>query len=137
MIFLPVDFTPKSLSMQKTFTYTICWLMAITCSYGQVKSNYQYNTSMPYGTLDIRTNISSTNYYYLQEDRTYSFRENSPGVRTNTYLDMTGWDSSPYNEGHLRHKVGSADDFVMNYRLLMPNGRQNIGTTAPFLEIRF
>ena len=114
--------TPKSLSMKKLFTYTICWLMGLTYSYGQVKSNYEYNTSMPYGTLDLRTRISSSNYYYLEEDKTFSFRESSPGVKTNTYLDMTNWDSSPYSEGHLRHKIGTADAFVMNYRLLFPQG---------------
>jgi hypothetical protein len=104
----------------------IC-IVAISCllSYGhsvsQVKSNYLYNTSMPYGTLDIRTTISSSAYYYLLENRTFSFRQSSPGVRTNTYLDMTStWDSSPYKQGHMRFKNGTADKFVMNYRLLFP-----------------
>jgi dienelactone hydrolase len=108
--------------MRKLFTLTTCWLLAATYSYSQVKDNYEYSTTMPYGTLDIRTRISSSEYYYLNENKTYSFRESSPGVRTSTYLDMTGWDSSPYKEGHLRHKDGTADDFVMNYRLLFPDG---------------
>jgi hypothetical protein len=89
------------------------------CS-GQVKSSYLYNTSMPYGTLDIRTKKSSDIYYYLQENITFSFRESSPGVKTNTYLDMTSWDSSPYKEGNMRLKSGTSDKFVMNYRLLFP-----------------
>ena len=75
---------------------------------------------MPYGTLDIRTNISSSTYYYIQENKTFSFRESSPGVRTNKYLDMTSWDSSPFNQGNLRKKEGTKDKFIMNYRLLFP-----------------
>ena len=107
--------------MKKIFTLGIYWLVATVC-YGQVKSNYQYSTTMPYGTLDIRTRISSSDYYYLKENQTFSFRESSPGVRTNTYQDMTSWDSSPYREGNLRRKTGTIDKFVMNYRLLLPMG---------------
>ena len=88
-------------------------------SQAQVDTSYVYNTSMPYGTLDIRIAKSSTRYYYLQENRTVSFRENA-GVKTNTYRDMTAWDSSPYTEGNLREKNGTSDAFVMNYRLLYP-----------------
>ena len=91
-------------------------------SFAQVKSSYQYSTTMPYGTLDIRTRISSSDYYYLQENRTFSFRESSPGVPTNKYLDMTSWDSSPYKEGNLRRRIGTVDKFIMNYRLLFPAG---------------
>lgn len=108
--------------MKRLFTHILCWLVVSSYSYGQVKSNYEYSTTMPYGTLDLRTRISSSDYYYLKEHQTYSFRENASGVKTNTYMDMTNWDSSPYDEGHLRHKAGTADDFVMNYRLLMPGG---------------
>jgi hypothetical protein len=102
--------------------YLISMLCAIgTLCYPQVKSNYIYSTSMPYGTLDLRTSISSTNYYYLQEGKTFSYRQSSPGVKTNTFVDMTStWDSSPYQQGNLRQKNGSADKFVMNYRLLFP-----------------
>jgi hypothetical protein len=89
-------------------------------SMAQVKSTYIYNTAMPYGTLDLRTKISTSEYYYLQIDKTFSFRESSPGVRTNTYLDMTSFDSSPYGQGNMRKKIGTADKFVMNYRLLPP-----------------
>lgn len=106
--------------------YTIVAAMLLLSSStvtGQVKSNFIYSTSMPYGTLDLRTTISSTDYYYLLENKTFSYRESSPGVRTNTYLDMTStWDSSPYKQGNLRRKTGTVDKFIMNYRLLFPNG---------------
>jgi hypothetical protein len=88
--------------------------------HAQVDTSYVYNTSMPFGTLDIRIAKSSTRYYYLQENRTVSFRESSPGVKTNTYRDMTAWDSSPYGQGNMREKNGTSDLFVMNYRLLHP-----------------
>jgi chitodextrinase len=91
-------------------------------AHGQVDTSYIYNNNTPYGALDIRVAKSAANYYYLDEGSTFSFRENSPGVRTNTFLDMTSWDSSPYEEGNLREKNGSDDDFVMNYRLLKPAG---------------
>jgi dienelactone hydrolase len=89
-------------------------------SSAQVKSNYLYSTSMPYGTLDIRTKISASNYFYLQEGKTFSFRESSPGVRTNSYMDMTSFESKPYGQGNLRRKNGTSDQFIMNYRLLPP-----------------
>lgn len=38
---------------------------------------------------------------------------------TNTYYDMTSWDSSPYTEGHLKQGT----QFRMNYRLLFPGGK--------------
>lgn len=102
----------------------------------QVKQEYLYNTSMPYGVLDIRTQISSSNYYYLQEGITFSFRESSPGVKTNTYLDMTPWDSSPYGEGNLRKKDGSKDEFIMNYRILQPlNYSSNYTQGYPMIVI--
>ncbi|MFZ6014252.1 MAG: prolyl oligopeptidase family serine peptidase [Bacteroidota bacterium] len=107
--------------MRIIFTLTIALNFLWALCNAQVKPSYLYNTSMPYGTLDIRTTISSTNYYYLQENKTFSYRESSPGVRTNTYLDMTSsWDSSPYKQGNLRRKNGSTDKFVMNYRFLLP-----------------
>jgi hypothetical protein len=108
-------------SMKKLFT--LVFIAAGLISQAQVKSSYLYNTGMPYGTLDIRTKISSTDYYYLLENKTFAFRESSPGVRTNNYLDMTStWDSSPFKQGNLRRKTGTADKFIMNYRLLFPNG---------------
>jgi predicted esterase len=108
--------------MERTFTLMLLGILSVTLCVAQVKSSYQYSTAMPYGTLDIRTKISSSNYYYLRENETFSFRESSPGVRTNTFLDMTSWDSSPYKQGNLRQKNGAADKFIMNYRLLMPKG---------------
>jgi dienelactone hydrolase len=101
-------------------SFTLCVLTLL--SNAQVRSSYLYSTSMPYGTLDIRTKISSSHYYYVQEGKTFSYRESSPGVRTDTYLDMTSWDSSPYLQGNLRKKNGTADSFIMNYRMLMPQG---------------
>lgn len=111
--------------MKRSTLLLFCCALSVI-SFAQVKSQYQYSTTMPYGTLDIRTRISSTDYYYLKENQTFAFRESSPGVKTNTYLDMTGFDSSPYKQGHLRRKTGTADKFVMNYRLLFPN---NYSTT--------
>jgi len=98
-------------------------LLVVYSAYGQVDTSFVYNTSTSYGTLDIRIRKSSTRYYYLQENRTVSFRTES-GVRTNSYRDMTAWDSNPYSQGNLREKNGSADYFVMNYRLLFPLGYQ-------------
>lgn len=88
--------------------------------YSQVDTSFVYNTNRPYGTLDIRIAKSSTRYYYLQEDVTVSFREDASGQKTNTYRDMTSWNSSPYGQGNLREKNGTRDDFIMNYRLLFP-----------------
>lgn len=109
----------------KRFFTLITFCLCSLFSFSQVKSNYIYSTSMPYGTLDLRTKITSTHYYYLNENQTFAFRESSPGVKTNAYLDMTSWDSSPYTQGHLRLKNGTSDKFVMNYRLLKPNNYQS------------
>lgn len=95
-----------------------CFFFVTTC-FSQVDTTFIYRPGTPYGPLDLRIAKSPTNYYYLQ-DGTFSFRESSPGSRTNTYFDMTAWDSSPYREGQLREKTGSGDNFVMNYRLLIP-----------------
>lgn len=100
-------------------------LLSVTlnlAAYSQVDTSYIFSSEVPYGVLDIRIAKSATNYYYLQENQTFSFRESAPGVRTNTYFDMTSWDSSPYKEGHLREKTSTGDFFVMNYRLLIPDG---------------
>lgn len=107
----------------KRVLFVPCLLMSII-SVGQVDTSFVYNSNTPYGTLDIRIARSSTRYYYLQENVTVSYRENAAGQRTNTYRDMTSWDSSPYSEGNLRERNGSADYFVMNYRLLFPLGYQ-------------
>lgn len=101
------------------------YFLLIIISFGfraqaQVDTAYVFNSNTAYGVLDLRLALSSTNYYYLQEDKTFSFRESAPGVKTNTFFDMTEWDSSPYKEGNLREKNGTTDQFVMNYRLLPP-----------------
>lgn len=99
------------------------WVLGMLCfhiSFSQVDTTFIYKTGTPYGTLDIRIAKSSTRFYYLQENVTFSFRESSPGVKTKTYRDMTSWDSSPYSQGNLREKNGNADYFIMNYRLLFP-----------------
>src|SRR5687768_16151930 len=106
--------------MKKFFTIFLSTAVCFA-TVAQVKSSYLYNTAMPYGTLDIRTTISSSQYYYLQENVTFSFRESSPGVRTNTFVDMTTFDSNPYKQGNLRYRNGTSDSFVMNYRILFPN----------------
>lgn len=100
------------------------WVLCIVLSFetfAQVDTTYIYNPGTPYGTLDIRLARSATNYYYLQEGKTFSFRESAPGVKTESYRDMTSWDSSPYLQGNLREKKSETEDnFVMNYRLLLP-----------------
>jgi hypothetical protein len=87
----------------------------------QVDTTYIYNTDTPYGTLDVRIRKSESRYYFLEEGVTFSFRESASGVKTNTFKDMTAWDSSPYTEGNLREQVDDQSNFVMNYRLLKPN----------------
>jgi len=106
--------------MKKLVGFWVLLLSVCTSSIAQVDTSYVYNTTTPYGTLDIRLAKSATDYFYLQENVTFSFRESSPGVKTNTYLDMTSYDTSPYSQGNLREKVKTKDNFIMNYRLLFP-----------------
>jgi hypothetical protein len=106
--------------MKKIVGFWVIYLSACLVSLAQVDTTELYSTSKPYGALDIRIAKSATWYYYLQENITFSYRESSPGVKTNTYYDMTSWDSSPYSQGNLREKNGTKDNFVMNYRLLFP-----------------
>ena len=108
--------------LKKSVGLWVLGLLIFNLSLAQVDTTFIYKTGLPYGTLDIRIAKSATRYYYLQEGKTFSFRESSPGVKTNTYKDMTSWDSSPFGQGNLREKNGSADYFIMNYRLLPPNG---------------
>lgn len=98
--------------------FGVMWV-SIT-SLAQVDTTFVYSNNKPYGSLDIRISKSANNYYYLNEGKTFSFRESAPGVKTDTYRDMTAWDSSPYGEGHLREKNTGSDTFVMNYRFLVP-----------------
>jgi hypothetical protein len=90
-------------------------------AFSQVDTSYIYNTNTPYGTLDLRIRKSESNYYYLDEGKTFSFRTEN-GQRTNTFLHMTSWDTGPFQEGQLREKFSTSDRFVMNYRLLLPQG---------------
>ncbi|MBT1702581.1 Ig-like domain-containing protein [Chryseosolibacter indicus] len=99
--------------------WMICFAF-IQVGIAQVDTTYVFRTGMPYGTLDIRLAKSAVRYYYLDEGKTFSFRESAPGVKTNTYKDLTSWDSSPYTQGSLREKNGNTDAFIMNYRLLFP-----------------
>lgn len=106
--------------MEIKFTASIATLLLISVSgFSQVDTSYIYKTGTPFGALDIRIAKSATNYYYLK-DGTFTFRESSPGVRTNKFFDMTSWDSSPYQEGHMLEKTATADNFVMNFRLMVP-----------------
>src|SRR5688500_16851970 len=95
--------------------------LSLCCtSFAQVDTSYIYNTNTPFGTLDIRISKSTSRYYHLEENKTFSFRESSPGVKTNSYRDMTTWDSNPYTQGILWEKNGTANYFILNYRLLFP-----------------
>jgi hypothetical protein len=106
--------------MAKTNILLLIHFLMALCCYGQVDTSYIYNNNAPYGSLDLRIATSATSHYYLQENKTFSFREVG-GVRTETFLDMTSsWDSSPYQQGNLRSTNGTTDNFVMNYRLLPP-----------------
>jgi hypothetical protein len=95
-------------------------LLLIGNVFCQVDTTYIYNTSMPYGALDIRVAKSASRYYYLKEGMTFNYRQ-SGGQQTDSYLDMTSWDSSPYTQGNLREKNGKLDYFILNYRLLFPS----------------
>ncbi|HEY0743489.1 MAG TPA: PA14 domain-containing protein [Chryseosolibacter sp.] len=100
---------------------TFLFIFTLIASRAQVDTALIYNPSAPFGPLDLRISKSAEQHYYLREGETFSFREVN-GVRTNTFLDMTAWDSSPYKEGSLRQVQGQEDSFVMNYRLLVPQG---------------
>lgn len=98
---------------------SVCLLFCASALWAQVDSSFLFNVT-PYGTRDIRVARSPTEFYKIREGITFSFRENPEGKRTNTYRQITNWDSSPYEEGHLRKQSGSSEDFIMNYRLLKP-----------------
>jgi hypothetical protein len=114
--------------MKTLVGFWVLYLALFQAAFAQVDTTYIYRTGMPYGTLDIRVAKSATRYYYLEEGKTFSFRETSPGVRTDAYRDMTSWDSSPYTQGNLREKNGNSNAFIMNYRLLPP---QNYNASYP------
>lgn len=105
----------------KQFFSVLISIFMLTDVHCQVDSSMLFNTRTPFGTLDIRLSKGNGHYYYLKRDKTFSFRQDDKG-RTDTYLKMTAWDSEPYGEGHLRERSDGADRFVMNYRLLVPQG---------------
>lgn len=92
-------------------------------AFSQVDTTLLFDNHGAFGPLDIRLSKGPGHGYYLEENKTYSFRRGNEGP-TNHYLNMTAWDSSPYEEGHLRERDDSSDLFVMNYRLLTPQGYQ-------------
>ena len=103
--------------MNKKLTGTLFFNLALTLvCFSQVDTTFIYNSNTPFGALDVRIAKSAANYYYLKEGETFSFRG------TNKFLDMTAWDSNPYKEGQLREKTNTADNFVMNFRFLVPDG---------------
>ncbi len=99
-------------------------LLSLNChvitACAQVDTTLIFNTSMAYGVLDIRVAKSPTDYYYLDEGKTFGYRENA-GIKTNSFLDMTAWNSEEYEQGNLREKTPEDDLFVMNYRILKPS----------------
>lgn len=103
-------------------SYFLSFILLFTfsaVSYGQVDSSYLYDPHTPYGALDIRVSRGKGHSFFIEENRTFSFRANN-GEPTNTYLKMTAWDSSPYGEGHLKEKTDTTERFIMNYRMLRP-----------------
>lgn len=100
---------------------------------GQVDTILIYNEGTAYGTLDLRLRKSETHYYYLREGKTFSFRKEN-GQRTDNYLHMNAWETSPYEQGQLRERIGDRDRFVMNYRFLKP---ENIQSNAKYPIVFF
>jgi hypothetical protein len=113
--------------LQRTFLYTLLICSTFIRSFSQVDTTLIFNSSTPFGALDIRIAKSQSDFYFLEEGKTISFREQN-GTKTNSYLDMTAWDSDLYTQGNLRERVGGRDDLVMNYRLLKP---QNYNAAYP------
>ena len=99
----------------------ICFLLSsfYLPLHSQVDTTLLYNPNTKFGMLDVRLSRGTGHHYYLEENKTFSFRMNG-GVPTNTFLNMTAWESSPYAEGNMRQRDASGDMFVMNYRLLPP-----------------
>jgi len=62
--------------------------------------------------------------FTLVEGKTFSFRENPDGTKTDTYFDMTKtstWNSSAYTQGYLFRDLAQYSTY-MNYRLHFPSG---------------
>lgn len=101
----------------------------------QVDSAFIFKSRTVFGGLDIRLSKGPGHVYYLQEGVTFSFRKRSEAP-TETYHDMTAWDSKPYTEGNLRQRDSESDMFVMNYRFLNPEGyRQNLRGGYPLVVV--
>jgi hypothetical protein len=111
--------TVKSRLMKKVIGFLLLSLAGKEM-FAQVDTTYLYNTNTPYGSLDIRIAKSPTQYCYLQENKTISYREQTPGVRTDTYLPLLSWSTVDFVQGNMRERNGSNDNFIMNYRLLFP-----------------
>ena len=105
--------------MRFSFSLLITMLMLCSVAFSQADTSFIYNTTTPYGTLDIRLSKGVGHKYYFQHGKTFSFRENN-GTPTHTFYKMTAWDSQAYTEGNMREATDSTDNFVMNYRLLVP-----------------
>ena len=75
--------------MKSRWQFFFVLVMVCGRAFSQVDTTFIYNTTRPYGTLDIRIAKSNIRYYYLKEGEPFSFRENSPGVKTNSFRDMT------------------------------------------------
>lgn len=111
--------------MKELRAITVILVLSVVTATAQVQPSFLFNQNTPYGTLDIRTKISSEAYYYLQEGKTFSYRESEPGVKSGTFKPIvTHFDTKYYDEGHMRYRNGSSDLFAMNYRLLKPGNYQ-------------
>lgn len=103
------------------YSYLSAFIFISLLASGQVDTSFIYKPNASYGKLDLRISRSESNYYYLDENKTFSYRALN-GAKTNTYLDLTAWDSEKYQEGNLRQVLNEKDLFTMNYRLLVPPG---------------
>ena len=114
------------------FFFSSC---SITPLLSQVDTTLIYNPNTKFGLLDVRLSKGAGHNYYLEENRTFSFRMDG-GTPTNTFLNMTAWDSGPYAEGNMRERGALGDMFVMNYRLLPPmNYRSDFASGYPLVIV--
>jgi hypothetical protein len=111
----------QTLIMKRSSLFFLIMLAIVCPAIAQVDTSYIYNANMPYGTLDLRLRKSASDYYYLDQGKTFSFRTEN-GLRTNSFLHLTSWDTDPYLQGQLREQFTSSSRFIMNYRLLLPEG---------------
>ncbi|MEQ1586682.1 MAG: T9SS type A sorting domain-containing protein [Cyclobacteriaceae bacterium] len=113
----------------------VFFLLMVGFSQAQVDTTWLYYKYLANGTgkvdpsvagtgavIDIRlANPSDGNTrYYLQENKTFSFRK-AGGVPTDSYYPMAGFTTSTYyTQGNLRKERFGADTHEMNYRLMFP-----------------